>query len=67
MTEPKDAPAPATPDDKPVDPKEAMRAALEAKKKANHAHNDGPGGSKSMGSASSKVAGKRQFRRKSGG
>lgn len=51
----------------PVDPKEAMRRALEAKKNAQHAHADGAGGSKSMGSTHAKAAGKRQFRRKSGG
>ncbi len=60
MTKPEDA-------SKPVDPKEAMRAALEAKKNANHAHGDGTAGSKSMGATHSKAAGKRQFRRKAGG
>jgi hypothetical protein len=68
MTEPADKPDSDTqPADKPLDPKEAMRLALEAKKQAQHAHGDGAGGAKSMGSTHAKAAGKRQFRRKSGG
>lgn len=60
MTEP-------TPEAKPLDPKEAMRAALEAKKNAQQSHADGHGGAKSIGSTHTKAAGKRQFRRKAGG
>ena len=60
MTDPEPAnPAP--------DPKEAMRQALAAKKKAETAHHDGAAGAKSLGATHSKAAGKRQFRRKSGG
>ena len=58
---------PATPDKPAVDPKEAVRQALEAKKKADHAHHEGATGAKSLGSTHSKAAGKRQFRRKAGG
>lgn len=53
--------------DKPVDPKEAMRQALEAKKLAQHAHAEGGGANRSMGATHAKAAGKRQFRRKAGG
>ncbi len=68
MTEPEPKPDSETqPADKPLDPKEAMRQALEAKKAAHHAHAEGAGGTKSMGSTHAKAAGKRQFRRKSGG
>lgn len=51
----------------PLDPKEAMRQALEAKKNAQHAHAEGATGAKNMGATQSKAAGKRQFRRKAGG
>jgi len=50
-----------------VDPKEAMRQALEAKKSAQHAHDQGAGQAKSIGATHAQAAGKRQFRRKSGG
>lgn len=62
MTEPEQQ-SPAAP----LDPKEAMRQALEAKKNAQHAHDEGPGQSKSLGATHTKAAGKRQFRRKAGG
>ncbi len=52
---------------KPLDPKEAMRQALDAKKNAQHARDDNAGGAKSMGSTHAQAAGRRQFRRKSGG
>ncbi len=58
---------PATPDQPVPDPKEAMRRALEAKKKADHAHHEGAAGAKSLGATHTKAAGKRQFRRKAGG
>ena len=61
MTEPTNS------SDKPLDQKEAMRQALEAKRKHQHQHNEGAAGAKSMGVAHSKAAGKRQFRRKAGG
>lgn len=64
MTEPA---APANDDGKPLDPKAAMRAALDAKKNAQAAHEDGTNSVRSMGSTHTKAAGKRQFRRKSGG
>lgn len=54
--------------DLPLDPKEAMRQALERKKQAQSHH--GPGGpdaDRSQGQAHGQVGGKRQFRRKSGG
>lgn len=60
MTEPEKS-------DQPLDPKEAMRQALEAKKHANKAHNDGSAGPKSLGATSKGAASKRQFRRKAGG
>ena len=44
-----------------------MRAALEAKKSAQHARNEAAGGEKSLGATHAKAAGKRHFRRKSGG
>lgn len=50
-----------------VDPKEAMRRALEAKKAATHKNADGVGPQKSMGGPHAKAGGKRQFRRKAGG
>lgn len=54
--------------DKPLDPKEAMRQALERKKQSQVSH--GPGGhdeDRSQGHAHGQMGGKRQFRRKSGG
>ena len=61
MSEPKDA-------DKAVDPKEQMRAALEAKKNANHANAAGAhGGPKASGGPHGQQGGKRTFRRKAGG
>lgn len=51
-----------------VDPKEAMRQALERKKAAQHggaAHMEG--GNKVAGGPQSQAGGKRVFRRKSGG
>lgn len=52
----------------PVDPKEAMRRALEAKKAAQHASAEAAGGAKTLGgSTHGKAGAKRQFRRKSGG
>lgn len=56
--------------DQPVDPKEAMRQALERKKAAQHASAAaGPEGSgdKAKGGAHGQQGGKRVFRRKSGG
>lgn len=53
--------------DTPLDPKEQMKAALEAKKAGTHMHAAGPGAAKSSGATQSKAAGKRQFRRKAGG
>jgi hypothetical protein len=50
-----------------VDPKEAMRQALEAKKNAQHKQDETSGGPRSLGGTHAKAAGKRQFRRKSGG
>ncbi len=61
--------APQNPDQAP-DPKEAMRAALEAKKAAQHGsaaagpHAQGKGGN---AGPHGQVGGKRQFRRKAGG
>lgn len=66
MTDANSEPTEETPA-KPLDPKEAMRQALEAKKTAQHAREDNAGGAKSLGSTHAKAAGKRQFRRKSGG
>ena len=61
MSEPKDA-------DKVVDPKEQMRAALEAKKNASHGGAAGvQGGSKAAGGPHGQQGGKRTFRRKAGG
>lgn len=62
MTEPaKDA-------DKPLDPKEQMKAALEAKKTASHGNAAGAQGSgKASGGPHGQQGGKRTFRRKSGG
>jgi hypothetical protein len=53
----------------PLDPKEAMKAALERKKTAQHARSQGTegGGSKAKGGAHGQQGGKRVFRRKSGG
>lgn len=55
-------------DDAPLDPKEQMRAALEAKKAGAHTgenHADGKG--KLAGGPHGQAAAKRVFRRKSGG
>lgn len=52
----------------PLDPKEQMRAALEAKKTAQHIHADSAGSvGKGGGGQQGKQGGKREFRRKSGG
>lgn len=54
--------------EQPLDPKEAMRQALERKKQGQQQH--GPGGPESeraQGHAHGQMGGKRQFRRKSGG
>lgn len=57
-----------TPAPEPLDPKEAMRRALERKREAEHASTaNGINAERSQGQAHGKVAGKRQFRRKSGG
>lgn len=54
--------------DVPQDPKEAMRQALERKKAAqHHGGEQGASGPKVSGGPHEKAAGKRQFRRKSGG
>lgn len=50
-----------------VDPKEQMRAALEAKKNASHHHADGTTTVGKAGGEQGKHGGKRQFRRKAGG
>ncbi len=61
MTDAKDA-------DKPLDPKEQMRAALEAKKNAQHGGTTGvQGGPKASGGPHGQQGGKRTFRRKAGG
>ncbi|AQP45136.1 DUF5302 family protein [Tessaracoccus flavus] len=52
----------------PLDPKEAMRQALERKKQGQGQH--GPGGpeaDRALGHAHGQMGGKRQFRRKAGG
>ena len=64
MTEPDTKPDST---DEPLDPKEAMRRALEAKKSASKAHNEAGSGPKSLGATSKGAASKRQFRRKAGG
>lgn len=52
----------------PLDPKEAMRIALERKKAAEHASAaHGITADRSQGSTHGPATGKRQFRRKSGG
>lgn len=51
----------------PVDPKEQMRAALEAKRNAQHRHADGAASSGKQGGSQGQLGGKRQFRRKAGG
>lgn len=53
--------------DKPLDPKEAMRQALERKKAAEHGGRQGFGVERDQGHAQGQVGGKREFRRKSGG
>lgn len=56
------------PADAALDPKEAMRLALEKKKEAEHASAaHGINADRSQGHAQGPVGGKRQFRRKSGG
>ncbi len=61
MSEAKDA-------DKVIDPKEQMKAALEAKKNAAHANTQGAqGGPKASGGPHGQQGGKRTFRRKAGG
>lgn len=62
MSEPENQ---AEPD--PTDPKERMRQALDAKQQAQHGQDLGRGPDKSIGHAQGKAAGRRQFRRKSGG
>ena len=55
-------------EDKPLDPKEAMRQALERKWQGQG--QQGPGGhdaDRSQGHTHGQMGGKRQFRRKSGG
>ena len=52
----------------PLDPKEQMKAALEAKKNAAHANTQGAqGGPKASGGPHGQQGGKRTFRRKAGG
>lgn len=52
----------------PLDPKEQMKAALEAKKAAQHAGGQGAqGGPKASGGPHGQQGGKRTFRRKAGG
>lgn len=54
--------------EKAVDPKEQMKAALEAKRKAQHASAAGvQGGPKASGGPHGQQGGKRTFRRKAGG
>lgn len=60
MTEP-------TETDAPVDPKEAMRQALERKKAAEHSGQRGFDAADDKGHTHGQVGGKRQFRRKAGG
>ncbi|MHA6513085.1 DUF5302 domain-containing protein [Tessaracoccus sp. Z1128] len=51
-----------------LDPKEAMRQALERKKSAEHlSASSGVDADRGQGHAHGKVGGKREFRRKSGG
>jgi len=55
-------------DDQVVDPKEQMKAALEAKKNAQHGGSTGvQGGPKASGGPHGQQGGKRAFRRKAGG
>lgn len=62
---------PDTPSDAadPIDPKEQMRAALEAKKAAHHKNADGPDPKNNAGGGhtAGKAGGRREFRRKAGG
>lgn len=51
----------------PLDPKEQMKAALEAKKNAQHLHAEGAASKGKQGGAHGPQGGKRQFRRKAGG
>lgn len=56
------------PDGAPLDPKEQMRQALEAKQKAAHRAAEGrDAASDTVGGPRTKAAAKRQFRRKAGG
>ena len=54
-------------DEKPADPKDAFKAALERKRAQQHAHNTDAQSDSKVHGASAKVGGKRTFRRKSGG
>lgn len=74
MTEPEQTDAPqdnaeSTTTDAPLDPKEAMRLALERKKQNEHQSNaNGVNADRNQGGrAHSQLGGKREFRRKSGG
>lgn len=51
----------------PLDPREQMRAALEAKKHAQHKHADAAAAGRGSGGSQGQQGGKRQFRRKAGG
>jgi hypothetical protein len=60
--------APEGDDPTPLDPKEQMRLALEAKRAGEHASGSATEAQRSSGGGPhGKVGGKRQFRRKSGG
>ena len=57
-----------TPDEAPLDPKEQMRLALEAKQKAKHRSGKGRDAqADAVGGPRGQVGAKRQFRRKAGG
>lgn len=73
MTEPKPDDVPQEPDagsqperEAPLDPKEAMRQALERKKAAEHGGRPGIHADRGQAHAHGQVGGKREFRRKSG-
>lgn len=51
----------------PLDPKEQMRAALDAKKQAQHIHAESSSANGPRGGSQGQQGGKREFRRKSGG
>ena len=53
-------------EDQPVDPKEQMRQALEAKKKQGHRNLDPANAASQTAQTHGRAGGKRQFRRKSG-